>query len=235
MRRRTLLTGIGAASTSCLGRPLASDPGTPTDGRSTEGTTSDRPSAERPTSKSAHPTIVELTTDCPTSGNDTTSSGAGVRIPEISVGVDEPENDVHLEVEVKRRFTDEHPAEIAVTLGNDAEELREFSYGPRPLAHGYHIDNDASLMADWRESASNSPPGSDDCWRSESVLIAEPILMIEELRSGETATERYILLAPKDAEKCMPRGVYRFSATIEVGQSSDEMSAIELEWALCLQ
>lgn len=213
MRRRPLIIGLGAISAGCIETPM------------TDSSTN---------LEISHPPIEELKEDCRERKNGMHKRQGGVYTPEIQVGVDPPGNNVHLDVEVIREFTVDHPAKIRVILGNNGSESRQFVYGPKPISHGQHLESDASLMADWEEETSSLSPDAEGCWRANSVLIAHPVLRKVGLQPGETVTEDYVLVVPKDSTKCAPPGVYHFSGSLEVEKSEDDSTPISLDWALCL-
>lgn len=170
--------------------------------------------------------------------NDGNNSESGVRTPDVETGVDEPTQDVRLNVELRREFSESYPGKIAVIVGNGASEYREFEYPPSPISHGEHESLNAHIKADYSATEYDEPP-DEGCWRSPDPLGGEPSLTTVELEPGESISEEYILVAPSDDEYCLPDGIYQFESSVTVhpkDDSQDDVSdTMSLNWKIHLK
>ncbi|NGM70879.1 hypothetical protein G6M89_18045 [Natronolimnobius sp. AArcel1] len=219
MNRRQLLAATGTLPvlTGCLGSVPFSDQTT-----GEPALTTDVPSVEK------------LKADCSAPDDDVPTDEAESLTPDISVGVDTPAEGVHLDIEIRHEFTADHPAQIRVIIGNNAPTERTFAYGPRPLSHGEHSDRDARLLNDWESLEHYSSPDPDGCWQAEAAIGGEPMEERVELDPGETVTEEYVLVAPHEADPCLPHGVYLFSSSLDVIEDGESVAQPSLNWGICL-
>ena len=140
---------------------------------------------------------------------------------------------VDLDVELIQEYTAEHPGEIQMTMINEADQVREFEYGPSPLSHGEHDSVDAYLHAEYSGNTYDEPENG--CWRSLNHLGGEPELTGATLDPGESVSESYELLAAADEEYCLPGGLYWFESTLFVNGEDGDADEVALEWAACLE
>ena len=225
-----MLTGLGMGIASSIAGCLTEISSTDGDAESNEENSNNDTTMQIKENTS----LNDLKEDCAES----TSDESNALPSKVQIGVAEPNQDVYFDVTLQRQFTPEHPAKIAVLLENSANEPHKFEYPPRPLSHGEHETSDAMLKADFTDSEYDEPD-EDGCWRSPGPIGGEPTVTTVELDPDERITEEYVLVAPEEADNCLPRGIYLFESEIITqpvnSGENDGADTIKLRWGICLK
>jgi hypothetical protein len=181
--------------------------------------------------ESDKPSVSELKERCETNGQSNPATNSRVRTPDVAIGVDQPRLGLFLDVELLEGFTEEHPAKIKVILGNNATSERVLEIGGRPISHGRHLEHGAEIFSNAGEGGYSLENG---CWTYGEELVGAPVIDKHRLNPGETLARTYTLPVPKDADACLPDGIYIFSARVAVRPPEQAGDHTNIKWAICL-
>ncbi|MFB6071663.1 MAG: hypothetical protein ABEJ88_01710 [Halobacterium sp.] len=163
------------------------------------------------------------TTDDDSTGGSETTNGSGSTTDDRGAGVEHVLSRVHgpplsvenaaVDVTVTRKFTDDHPASLAVAFTNEADEARTFQFGsllPWDALRGPAVDGDGVLLlSPGAGVVPDSPDGG--CWRATSGVALPMVVRTPTLDPGETVSRTFDVLAAHDSPSCLEPGTYRFS------------------------
>lgn len=176
----------------------------------------------------------DQTNQTETSENQTNQTETSKVDQMLTASVNQPANetDVSIEAEFVSQPTDEEPARLQIQFTNKAESERQFHFGPSPPLSTYIngrgeieelviIPKDMSKISIRDRNDDNDfrliPEESEDgCWRVEDQIIGEDILITQSIKSGDSITEAYTVLAGTDNDPCISAGQYQFEGSFEI-------------------
>lgn len=143
--------------------------------------------------------------------------------------------------DVVRQFSNEHPALVCLGLRNETRQEKTLHTAPPlpfPVFHNdaddrhemYLITEDEKGFLHNRNDDPIIPNSPDDgCWRIQSTGGHAQTQVGFSLPAGELYEYNYVVLAPANADACLPPGDYNFTGTLDVDSHDNKY-----DWGLAL-
>lgn len=143
-------------------------------------------------------------------------------------GDEVPESeDVALELELERNFSESAPARLSISFTNTSDRTRTFEFGGTPPFSSFHgtvvggnaqmilVPDDLELVGivsydgGQAETVVPSQP-IEGCWKAKNGIAGNDILVDRELNAGESIRMTYTVVAHHENDACLESGAYRF-------------------------
>jgi|GEM_PF-405813 hypothetical protein len=143
-------------------------------------------------------------------------------------GDEVPESeDVALELELERDFSESAPARLSISFTNTADQTRTFEFGGTPpfsSFHGTAVGGNAQMIlvpddfeyvgiVSYDDSTVETVVPSqpiEGCWKAVNGIVGNDIILDRELGPDESISMTYTVVAHHENDACLEPGEYRF-------------------------